>query len=786
MTIKLSLAEVQEPIMENARIVVLENDNTASVKSLVIKAFAENPTIKLTDLRDTIKREIPGVSEAEIQAGFGDALRERNPKNPLFRGKEKGEKIFENASDNPHEWEPDHNQPPSASELHAYHVRKGHPGKLDDCEKCEKALNNASEDGREKHSWDTDTRPGDTLIGVTHSCGTQIKINTLGMMDCPKCHPDGFKKERRNAQDRNFKVGDRVDVHDEVGVIVKVIGDGQAYKVRFHYGEVTVNEMDIEGVSAHFDAENGGWVDGKVDIREDATCPKCGDSGRLSWSVKYGMCVDCATKRNETPVKNAKKLPTPLENESEEAYVERFMVDPFASGEFPSDPERKEAGKKEFKAAKERRNSETKKCPECGEDLETRTGDWQARIAGHLFARHHESATAAQDMAREILRERKNAGSDLQNAIGEINAGLVRERMNSAFGDRWPKPVTIKFITPGMVRYEDLGNNAECDVLVRKDVLDRMANSLVGKPVVNENHRKVAPGDYNLGNADGIVSKVWYNATDAYYYCDVLVWDPDTQRNMQNGYSASCAYTVKDWGEGGTHNNVPYDREVKDGEYTHMAIVSNPRYEEAHIFNSLKGGCMKLMKLLFKDKDGRDASAELDLKTPVELGNGLMPTLEELVNTFHLTEAAKAKVLDDSKMIDVGNGVQVKLADLKTNYLANGLAAAHKDGKHSGGKVANCGLCNEKKDDPGDEEEEKRKKEEKEKDEAKNQLENARKAKQDADDKAAAARLENAARVRTGALPEPHFDSIDDGIARGRAMFGFHEKLQPMSAAAQK
>ena len=607
MTIKLSLVDQPEPILENARIVTLENDNTSAVKKIVIAQFASDPTIKLLDLREIIKREVPGVSEAEIQAGFGDALRERNPNNPLFRGKEKGESLFENAS--------------------------------------EQSKNKCSTCG---HSHDGDV--------------------------CDDC---------------------------ECGIF---------------------------------------------------------------------------TKTHE----NAKKLPTPLENESEETYVARFMVDPFASGEFPSDEARKEEAKKEFKAAKERKNAaggEPNGCPDCGNHEYEEAGDDKRKC----------SKCGLVSRAKDW--ESRNM---MLNAIGAINSSLVRERMNASFGEKWPKPVTIKFITPGMVRYEDLGNNGECDVLVRKAALDKMLNSLVGKPVVNENHRKVAPGDYNLGNADGIVSKVWYNATDAYYYCDVLVWDPETQRNMQNGYSASCAYTVKDWGEGGTHNNVPYDREVKDGEYTHMAIVASPRYEEAFIFNSLKGGCMKLMKLLFKDKDGHDSSADLDLKTPVELGNGLTPTLEELVNTFHLTEAAKAKVLDDSKMIDIGNGVQVKLSDLKANYLTNGLSAAHKDGKHKGSKVANCGMCNA--DDPGDEEETKRKKEEESKkdakkaedDEKKNALENARKAKEAADDKAAAERLENAAKARKGELPAPHFDSIEDGLSRGRDMFGFHEKLQPMSAAASK
>ena len=53
-------------------------------------------------------------------------------------------------------------------------------------------------------------------------------------------------------------------------------------------------------------------------------------------------------------------------------------------------------------------------------------------------------------------------------------------------------------------------------------------------------------------------------------------------------WSVSCSYDVlKADDEGGSENNIKYGREILDGEFKHLAIVKNPRYERANIvFNS--------------------------------------------------------------------------------------------------------------------------------------------------------------------------------------------------------
>ncbi len=83
-----------------------------------------------------------------------------------------------------------------------------------------------------------------------------------------------------------YKIGDKVDVHDEVGTIVKVKGK-DLYEIRFHYGTVEVHDDDIEGISSH--------------VQNAATCT-CGDD---SAEHRYGTseCLSCDCKKFK--VKNA-------------------------------------------------------------------------------------------------------------------------------------------------------------------------------------------------------------------------------------------------------------------------------------------------------------------------------------------------------------------------------------------------------------------------------------------------------------------------------------------------
>lgn len=409
------------------------------------------------------------------------------------------------------------------------------------------------------------------------------------------------------------------------------------------------------------------------------------------------------------------------------------------------------------------------------------------------------------------MAEPAKARNALENAV---QLGLLDNAAMQKFAtsDGYPKPVKIKYIMPGLVDYEYMNNGDGARVLVTKNALDKMLKdpekTLVGKPVVNLAHRDVSPDDYKNGKADGIVTNAWYNPDDGWYWCEALVWDEDTRKNMQNGHSVSCEYTaLPPWGPAGTLNQVPYDKEVTDGRYKHLAVVSGPRYEGAKIMNSTGGTkTMKLFQWLKKGTEDVKNAVEVDQRTAVEIDGKEIP-LENAIAAYKEIEAAKAekarkeaeeavknaKVLADADVVTI-DGKQVKVIDLK-NALAEQAKNAseekmekdHKDGDHKDKDLDNCPMCNAEEK----EEEEKKKKD----DDAKNALLMNSQHKLGmhtvANEKCAicdgitSERLANAAKVREGKLPAPVVPSISDGLRRGKEMMG-KTRAQQEAAAAGK
>ena len=138
-------------------------------------------------------------------------------------------------------------------------------------------------------------------------------------------------------------------------------------------------------------------------------------------------------------------------------------------------------------------------------------------------------------------------------------------------------------MTPGVAGYPGQFGN----VLIKKESFDKFINTMVGVPVII-NHKDIT---YKNANDErvGVVSNVWFDDKDGWYWCDGVIWDETAQNLITNkGWSVSCSYDVKLADDaGGTENNIPYDIEFLDGVFTHLAIVDNPRYERANIvFNS--------------------------------------------------------------------------------------------------------------------------------------------------------------------------------------------------------
>lgn len=78
---------------------------------------------------------------------------------------------------------------------------------------------------------------------------------------------------------------------------------------------------------------------------------------------------------------------------------------------------------------------------------------------------------------------------------------------------------------------------------------------------------------------------------DGWYYVEGIIWDDKAQDLINKGWSVSCSYDYLAFNdEGGEENNIHYDKEFTQLNFTHLAIVDNPRYERANIvFNSKVG-----------------------------------------------------------------------------------------------------------------------------------------------------------------------------------------------------
>lgn len=159
-----------------------------------------------------------------------------------------------------------------------------------------------------------------------------------------------------------------------------------------------------------------------------------------------------------------------------------------------------------------------------------------------------------------------------------------------------------RFLQAGLVKY----SFGVC--LLSKEVIDRFAYKFVGCPVIID-HKDITDANAKDERV-GVISKVWYNEYDGWFWCEGVVFDDEAISLIKDkGYNVSCQYNIDDYTENtanALHNGNPYDITILDGTPEHLAIVKNPRYEEALIAVN-KGEDMKAENTEFRtgyDSDG--------------------------------------------------------------------------------------------------------------------------------------------------------------------------------------
>lgn len=184
-----------------------------------------------------------------------------------------------------------------------------------------------------------------------------------------------------------------------------------------------------------------------------------------------------------------------------------------------------------------------------------------------------------------------------------------------------------RFIEAGGVSYGKAGV-----LKVTKETLDKFIQTLVGCPVIIRH--KTLTSDNVDEERVGVVNGVWFEPKDAWFYCDGIIWKKDAIRKIENGWTVSCTYDMTEsTEESGEWHNIHFDDELLNGVFLHLAIVPNPRYEDATIkFNSKDRENDMLFKL-FSGKKIQNSNEEEKMDK-----NALKNKLME-----HINKAVKGK-----------------------------------------------------------------------------------------------------------------------------------------------
>lgn len=130
----------------------------------------------------------------------------------------------------------------------------------------------------------------------------------------------------------------------------------------------------------------------------------------------------------------------------------------------------------------------------------------------------------------------------------------------------------------GVAEYREPGKTPY-RVLIRNEAIKDMDPSFQGRPVYVR-HVDEVKLDSIQEDADGYVVRSFFNQADGKHWVEFLVVsDQGHEAIQQKKWKLSNCYTLKESVGGGQWNGVDYAKEVRRGEYDHLAIVPNPRYD---------------------------------------------------------------------------------------------------------------------------------------------------------------------------------------------------------------
>ncbi len=247
---------------------------------------------------------------------------------------------------------------------------------------------------------------------------------------------------------------------------------------------------------------------------------------------------------------------------------------------------------------------------------------------------------------------------------------------------------------PGVAEYQEPGKEPY-RVYLNEDTIRSMDPSFAGRPIFVEHVDEVDDDlDELRKDADGWVIESFFNAADGKHWVKFIAVSERAEKAIDHGMRLSNAYLPKSFGQAGLWNGVSYAKEITGGEYEHLAIVRNPRYEESVImtpeeFKQYNENKLVELKRLSNSKDQKEKTNmafKLFKKTKVENELDLqgmsvvLPkskkevTLEKLVNDAddmaEKEKDGKAPMANMDHMVKLHDGSDMKVGDLVAKHKA--------------------------------------------------------------------------------------------------------------------
>ncbi len=231
----------------------------------------------------------------------------------------------------------------------------------------------------------------------------------------------------------------------------------------------------------------------------------------------------------------------------------------------------------------------------------------------------------------------------------------------------------------GVAEYAEPDNTYR--IFINESVAKQMDSTFPGRPVFVD-HVEGVDHKTVKEDADGWVVESFFNKSDGRHWVKFIVVTEQARQAIQKGWRLSNAYLPKTFGLGGMWHGVEYQKEVLSGEYEHLAIVQNPRYDESIIlspedfkkYNSQKES--ELLKLA--NSKGETVKLNFFKRTKVENEidlAGMLVTLpeskveislEKLVNEYDKVVNMHGYANDDH-MVKVGEE-EMSVSALRDSY----------------------------------------------------------------------------------------------------------------------